>query len=584
VKAITQLIIFQKKKPSLLLFVMLLTIASSGFSQFQPTPVTRSNNHITVNGKDFYLHEVIKGQTLFGISKVYDVSEEEIKKINPDLNTKSVYPGMVLRIPQSDTKVNPQTTKEEGQYILHTVLPKETLFSISKQYGLKVEDLSELNPEAKSGVKTGQFLKIPRDKVAFAKKAAVTGEKTTKNAAGTEPEQNIANNDQPCKTKSFPHKNDNFRMAVLLPLNISQNDTLLYADSLKADHFRFYDFLEGVYLAVDSLQYEGLNLTLEIFDTERNPETIKRILNSGKLDGADFIIGPVFPNEIELVSAFSKSKHVPMVSPLSTFDVVRENPFAFQVRNKLPKQIELAADYIGSKYNQNIVVIGRYAERKNSDFTRFMSNLNSEVKEHDPARKATVKTIFFSEISRTFINQDSTGIDFEKYLSAANSNFIVIPSENEVFITEVVDLVHQESLTRNIHLFGLNQWVFSDLDLGNLYDLNFESYSDFEDEHPFIDYTDANVISFCRNYKNNWNIEPSKYSFQGFDISFFFTRALFQFGHNLIASVPCWPEFITQPSMLTPMRFQSVSPNGFVNQAITVVRFQKDELTRKKVN
>ena len=206
---------------------MLLTIASSGFSQFQPTPVTRSNNHITVNGKDFYLHEVIKGQTLFGISKVYDVSEEEIKKINPDLNTKSVYPGMVLRIPQSDTKVNPQTTKEEGQYILHTVLPKETLFSISKQYGLKVEDLSELNPEAKSGVKTGQFLKIPRDKVAFAKKAAVTGEKTTKNAAGTEPEQNIANNDQPCKTKSFPHKNDNFRMAVLLPLNISQNDTLL---------------------------------------------------------------------------------------------------------------------------------------------------------------------------------------------------------------------------------------------------------------------------------------------------------------------------------------------------------------------
>ena len=323
---------------------------------------------------------------------------------------------------------------------------------------------------------------------------------------------------------------------------------------------------------------------MEIFDTERNPETIKRILNSGKLDGADFIIGPVFPNEIELVSAFSKSKHVPMVSPLSTFDVVRENPFAFQVRNKLPKQIELAADYIGSKYNQNIVVIGRYAERKNSDFTRFMSNLNSEVKEHDPARKATVKTIFFSEISRTFINQDSTGIDFEKYLSAANSNFIVIPSENEVFITEVVDLVHQESLTRNIHLFGLNQWVFSDLDLGNLYDLNFESYSDFEDEHPFIDYTDANVISFCRNYKNNWNIEPSKYSFQGFDISFFFTRALFQFGHNLIASVPCWPEFITQPSMLTPMRFQSVSPNGFVNQAITVVRFQKDELTRKKVN
>jgi hypothetical protein len=512
VKVIAKVLIFPRQKPALLLFCLLLTISLSSFGQFQPTPVTRSNNHITVGGKNYYQHEVIKGQTLYGITKAYEVSEEEIKKLNPELSTRSVYPGMVLRIPDS-----------------------------------------------KSIPKTATTVKIP--------------------------EEIAVKNDQPCKSKPFPHENDNFRLAILLPLNIEQNDSLNYTDSLKADHFRFYEFLEGVYLAIDSMQRQGLNMTVEIFDTERSTETINKIISAGRLNETDLIIGPVFPNEVEIVSAFSKSKHIPMVSPLSTFDVVKENPFAFQVRNKLPRRIELVTDYLGSKYNQNIILIGRYAERKSPEFIRFQANLASQVREHDPAKKATIKTAYFSESSRSFITQDSAGSNFERHLSASGPNYIILASENEVFITEVVNEVHKEAFARDIHIFGLNQWVFTDLDLSNLYDCNLEIYSDFEDEHPFIDYTDPGVLQFCSKYKENWNIEPSKYSFQGFDITYYFTKAMFQFGRNLTATVPCWQEYIHDRSMLTPMKFQSFgNSNGFNNQAFSVVRYQKDELIRKKVN
>ncbi|MFA5817079.1 MAG: LysM peptidoglycan-binding domain-containing protein [Bacteroidales bacterium] len=566
------------------LFLICLTFSLNSYSQFQPTPVKRSNNQITINGKNFYLHEVLKGQTLFGISKEYKVSEEEIKKLNPDLNKKSVFPGMVLRIPDIGTTAKPSAGKEEIKFFTHTVLPKETFFSISRRYGIKVDEIRELNPEARWGLKTGQIIKIPKDKITISQKNPVTEEKTVKagiddSDQGSEKERA----DRPCRVKPFPHENENFQLAILLPLNITQNDTLSYSDTLKPEHFRFYEFLEGVYLAIDSMRLEGLNLTVEVFDTERNPETIRGIIENDKLKEADLIIGPVFRNEIEIVAAFAKSKHIPMVSPLSTYDVVKSNPYAFQVRNNLPRQIELATNYLGSKYNQNVLVIGQMSEKASPDFIRFLGNLGPQIKEHDPAKKATFKTIYFSETSRNFMNADSQIIRLDSYLSASLPNFIILPSENEVFITEVINELHQKSTTQNIHVFGLNQWVFAHLDLGNLYNVNLELYSDFD--YPFVDYTDPLVLNFCRKYKENWNIEPSNYSFQGFDIAYFFTRALFQFGRNLTSSVPCWTEYLNHPSMLTPMRFQSNSnANGFDNHAVTIIRYQKDQLLRKKVN
>jgi LysM repeat protein len=546
--------------------------------------VKRSAKQTTIDGRNFYLHEVLNGQTLYGICKEYKATEEDIRKFNPDLNKRSVYPGMVLRIPIAGNLPTDSTVKPDAQFILHTVLSKETLFSLSRQYGIKVDDIRELNPEARGNLKTGTVIKIPKDKITLTQQPAIISTVPAKPAEEADSDTGKVK-DQPCRTKPSPHGNENFRLAVLLPLNISQNDTLVYSDTLKTEHFRFYEFLEGLYLAIDSMNQQGLNMTVEVFDTERDPETLRRLIDSGGIRDANLIIGPVFPNEIEVVTDYSRSKHIPMVSPFSTFDVLKENPYAFQVRNKIPKQIELASEYLGTRYNQNMIVIGRYAERKSPEFERFLTNLAAQVREHDPAKKATIRTVFFSEVSRTFINQDSVLTNIDQYFSATVPNYIILPSENEVFITEVINLVHQESLSRNISVFGLNQWVFTDIDLGSLYDVGFEHYSDFGDDNPFVDYTDPSVLDFCRKYKENWNIEPSKYSFQGFDITYFFTRALFQFGPNLVSSVPCWAEYLNYPTMLVPLRFKSAgNSNGFENHAVTVVKYRKDELLRKRVN
>lgn len=581
----SQVPVLLKRKRFLLLILSLLILSVNSSGQFQPTPVKRSNNQITISGKNYYLHEVLKGQTLFGISKEYQVSEDEIKKTNPELSQKSIFPGMVLRIPDLGTGADQVKGKEDIKFIFHTVLAKETMFSLSRQYGIKVDEIRELNPETKGGLKIGMVVRIPEDKITLAQKIPVSEEKNPK-AESIDTSESVINGsfDQPCIYTPFPHTSDDFKMAVLLPLNISQNDSLYYSDTLKPEHFRFYEFLEGMYIAMDSMRMEGLNLTVEVFDTERNSETLKGIVEEGKLDDADLIIGPVFPNEIEIIAAFSRSKQIPMVSPLSTYDVVTGNPYAFQVRTKLPRQVELATTYLGSKYMQNVIVIGRYGERENVEFKRFLENLGTQIMEQDPAKKATFKTVYFSESSRSFINANAQSIRFENYLSTASPNFIILPSENEVFITEVINQLNLKSTAHQIHVFGLNQWVFQDLDLGSLYNVNLELYSDFEEE-PFVDFTNPLVQNFNRKYKENWNIEPSRYSFQGFDIAWFFTRALFQFGRNLTYAVPCWEVYLNHPSMLSAIRFSADNKvDGFENKAVTIIRYQKDELLRRKVN
>lgn len=557
---------------------LLFVISLNGFSQFQPAPVSRSNNQISINGKAYYLHEVKKDQTLFGIAKVYGISEEEIKQINPDLHKKSVYPGMVLRIPDTGNS-------KDSNYLIHQVASKETLYSISKQYGIRMDDIRDLNPDVKDGLKVGMTLQIPKEKITIAQSEPIAKAPLLNDTNDlTKAKDDEIDTHLPCHPNPELSGNS-YRIAVLLPLNLALNDTIAYADTLRPDHFRFFEFLEGVYMAMDSIRATGVDLTLEVHDTERDPEIIRQILTTGQLAHTDLIIGPVFPNELEVVLPFSRSEQIPMVSPFSTLNVVQNNPWAFQIRTKLSRQTELVTDYLGSRFNDNLTVICRLSEKNDPEFLRFMENLNRAVKQHDPSQSAVVSVIYYSETTRTFSNAANKATPITSLIPAASSSCLILSSENEVFITEVVNELYQLSTTRRFSVFGMNKWVFDKIDPGNLFNINLEFYSDFEDDDPFVDFSDAKVLDFNSKYNQNWNIMPSKYSFHGFDIAFYFARALTLFGKDLTKSIPCWKENLNHPTLLTPMMFQRPSEgSGYENQALTVVRYQKEELLRKRVN
>jgi cell wall-associated NlpC family hydrolase len=124
-------------------------------------------------------HKIKSGESIYGLALKYDVNEKEIYALNPKSKGSLLQLGAVVNIPNKKFKVEkPKVKKEKKEQVLaenneiqietsidfitHIVAAKETIYSISKKYGISMETVCELNPELKTGnLKTGTKLKIP---------------------------------------------------------------------------------------------------------------------------------------------------------------------------------------------------------------------------------------------------------------------------------------------------------------------------------------------------------------------------------------------------------------------------------------
>lgn len=121
------------------------------------------------------------------------------------------------------------------------------------------------------------------------------------------------------------HK-DVYSVSVLFPFLVT---TLDPSPSRKRNQF-VLDLYEGMKLAVDTLSKQGIKISLRAYDTERNPEKIRRILERDELKNSDLIVGPLFQEENKLIQDFSKLYKINLFNPVSNnFDLVRDNPYGF---------------------------------------------------------------------------------------------------------------------------------------------------------------------------------------------------------------------------------------------------------------
>jgi LysM repeat protein len=152
---------------------------------------------------DIINHEVELGESVRLLSKKYLVDPSEIYKLNK-FAVDGISQGMVLKIPvprkegapvkelvaeevketpstkpekqevkvkervhtkKPENEIKPKHIKEDKTEVNHTVLPKETLYSLAREFNVTVEDIKSNNPEiAKDGLQIGQVLKIVTNK------------------------------------------------------------------------------------------------------------------------------------------------------------------------------------------------------------------------------------------------------------------------------------------------------------------------------------------------------------------------------------------------------------------------------------
>jgi LysM repeat protein len=106
--------------------------------------------------KNYILHKVESKETLYSISRKYGVAVPVIKDANPEIKS-GLNVGQIVKIPYKAREI--KNVVSSGK--THTVAPKETLFSISKKYGVTIDELKKANPELSAGLKTGQDLVVP---------------------------------------------------------------------------------------------------------------------------------------------------------------------------------------------------------------------------------------------------------------------------------------------------------------------------------------------------------------------------------------------------------------------------------------
>lgn len=133
--------------------IILLSLCVNFTAVSQDYTAQKSEETMSEDGKKFYIHHVVKGNTLYNISKTYGVATNVILKNNPLLND-GLRMGMDLKIPV-------QAKKAAIDFIYHIVKKKETLYQISKIYNVTIEDIKTMNEIQGEEISPGQYLKIP---------------------------------------------------------------------------------------------------------------------------------------------------------------------------------------------------------------------------------------------------------------------------------------------------------------------------------------------------------------------------------------------------------------------------------------
>lgn len=136
---------------------------------YSQVPVERSKDKVIISGIPYYIHLVKKGETAYSISRAYGISVEELIKENPPA-VLSVNEGQSLRIPikpvTEEVPLQPlpvNTQRDEEKFIYHKLKPGETVYFLSKSYGVSENEIIQSNPSIDiNKLPVGAEIAVPR--------------------------------------------------------------------------------------------------------------------------------------------------------------------------------------------------------------------------------------------------------------------------------------------------------------------------------------------------------------------------------------------------------------------------------------
>ena len=517
-------------------------------------PVNKGNDSKSMqkssSQKKVIEHKVLAKQTLYSISKMYGVEQSDIVGMNPEIQGNTIKIGQTLKIPISnmtkgeeqervinqinDTQLPPQSNTSnrnvKKKYVTYEVKnKKETLYSISKQFGVSINEIIEANPYAQDGIKKGDILQIPIDEKNIPKTSGnelyhLVQPKET--IYGICKQYNISKEDlfrrnPRLQTEGLKYgdtifiasagktlgntTDDNtrtYKIAYLLPFSIGEKERNVNIE-------RFIDFYRGSLIAMEDIKTSGVSLEVYTFDTQLGTSKTQEIVKSKLPKDIDLIIGPAYPEQITQVASFAKKNNIVQVVPF-TSHISNSDRYAQQYQfNPVPNDLDkIVAANIFNKFKDNNIYMVYFSNEENEQsFYTLPEQLERLMKS---------KSVRYVRLNINNISKD-------KIASIANNNkhnLMVIRQCQTSDFQELIDMF--DNNTRNITFVtehNIFDYAQKDKSLKNK---DFVSYSLFNTA-PTNKY-----ISSYNNYfptRSKAQSTPN-YDLLGYDITLYFCKAL----------------------------------------------------------
>lgn len=588
----------------ILFFFCLFLIFSSVPAQ---TPVVKkSTDVVVIRGKSYYLHVVEEGQTLFSICKAYGVDMESVKEANDKSdNTISIFD--VLKIPYTDPYV-----ERDGKYYYHKVEKGETLYSVSRRFGIKIKRILKENEQyTKGGLGIGDVIRLPLSEIK--ENTASSSEIAASVSAGEEvkaekitPPEYIENTEKqdaipdtlyltgedpvyavPAKEEKpdfvsdpFVPENKYVKVALLLPFHASENvrinPPLDLPDSVETERVKrqilhkseqFLYFYEGILLAIDSLKKEGYKIDLHVYDTEKNTEKMYQLTEEINTLNPDLIIGPVYGSEYKVIAENLVNKNIPLVYPLSSrSENFSRYPNFLQVNPSFRVLAGEMARWISAQSHvANIISI---------------SWSGNEISDEQALTDMTEKKLFTERIHQIpaiqFYKWDFEEEQIETFkliLKADQENIIILPSSKEADISKMLPVLSAFSDEFKITVLGFPEWQnFTSIDHETFYKLNVKLFA-----YSYIDYLSGNSRRFADTYRKYFYSEPHSLANKAYDIGLYFIPLAAKFGGRMLEAV----SFCESDGLFSRFRFSRMCADcGRENHGLYIINYGSDYLLK----
>ncbi|NDV58563.1 LysM peptidoglycan-binding domain-containing protein [Bacteroides sp. 519] len=502
--------------------------------------------------KDIF-HTIQAGETLYRITKIYNVTAKDITDENPGLSAANFRTGEVIRIPAAKQQVEViEPTPEIPAAVvprcreMHKVKRKETIFSVSRSYNISEEELITANPELKDGMKKGQLLCIP-----FPAPPMETNK-------DEEPLVIPSNTELFKENQEVPHQLASIKAALILPFIIDGDK--------QADAARMIEYYEGFLMAVDSLKKVGVSMDIHVYNSGNKQSSINAIIKKPELKNMDIIFGPLYQEHVKPLSDFADENNIRLVIPVSSrIDEVYQNPLIYQIN---PPQSYLYSEvyehFVRNFRNANVIILDM--GKDDDDKTSFLTGLKTELNK----QKIPVQTL----------SGNSNVATLRASLKSDKQNIFIPSSESDQTLVKILPTLEllAKDPKQQISLFGYPKWqTYTKDHLNSFFELDTYFYSSFYTNNLL-----PRAINFINSYHKEYskemiNIYP-KYGMLGYDTGFFFLSGLAKYGTGLEANI----SKMDVQSIQTGFKFERVNNwGGFINKKVFFIHFDKNyELTK----